>query len=127
MERDPSAGMRLVQQLLEFAPGGRVFTSQDALAAGAELGLSPGHVYKLLTELVRSGLLDRPRHRLYVMRPPLGGTTPVRPLAIGVRSVAPAAVSGDTALSHWGLLSQTPLREESISTPTRIKWGQGVR
>jgi predicted transcriptional regulator of viral defense system len=47
---------------------------------------------------------------------------PVQPLAIAVRAVTPAAVSGDTALAHWGLLSQVPMHEEVVSTPQRIRW-----
>ena len=51
---------------------------------------------------------------------------PVRPVAIAVRAVTPAAVSGDTALVHWEFLSQAPLHEEVVSTPARIQWRQGV-
>jgi predicted transcriptional regulator of viral defense system len=61
------------------------------------------------------------------MKPPFGGTVPVRPLVIAVHAVSPAAVSGDTALAHWGLLSQAPLHEEVVSTPARIQWRKGVR
>ncbi len=61
------------------------------------------------------------------MQAPFGGATPVRPLAIAVRAVDPAAVSGDTALVHWGLQDQAPLHEEVISTPARIQWTQGVQ
>jgi len=39
---------------------------------------------------------------------------PVRPLAIAVRAVTPAAVSGDTALVHWDFLAQAPLHEEVV-------------
>jgi predicted transcriptional regulator of viral defense system len=104
-----------------------VFTTQDAVAAGEELGLSRGHTDKLLTELVDRGLLERPRGRLYVMQPPYGGLMPVRPVAIAVRAVTPAAVSGDTALVHWDLISQAPLHEEVVSTPARIQWRREVR
>jgi predicted transcriptional regulator of viral defense system len=126
-DRAPSASLRLLQRILEVAPGGRVFTSRDAIAAGEELGLSPGHTYKLLTDLVDKGLLERPRGRLYVMQPPFGGLMPVRPLAIAVRAVTPAAVSGETALVHWGFLSQAPLHEEVVSTPVHIQWRGRVR
>ena len=95
--------------------------------AGAELGFTPDHTYKLLTQLVDRSLLDRPRGRLYVMKPPFGGLVPVRPLVIAVHAVAPAAVSGDTALVHWGLLEQAPLHEEVVSTPARIHWRGDVR
>ena len=104
-----------------------MFTSQDAVAAGAELGFSAEHTYKLLTQLVDRGFLDRPRGRLYVMKPPFGGLVPVRPLVIAVHAVAPGAVSGDTALVHWGLLEQAPLHEEVVSTPARIQWRRDVR
>lgn len=123
----PTASLRLLQRILETAPAGRVFTSEDAVVAGTELGLTPEHTYKLLTQLVDRGLADRPRGRLYVMKPPFGGLTPVRPLVIAVHAVAPAAVSGDTALVHWGLLEQAPLHEEVVSTPARIQWRRDVR
>jgi len=61
------------------------------------------------------------------MQAPFGGTTPVRPLAIAVRAVDPAAVSGDRALVHWGLQDQAPLHEEVVSTPARIQWTHDVR
>jgi len=44
MLRGSSPGLRLLQQLLEVAPGGRVFTSQDALIAAEEVGLSADHI-----------------------------------------------------------------------------------
>jgi predicted transcriptional regulator of viral defense system len=126
-ESAPSASFRLLQRILETAPAGRVFTSQEAVVAGAELGFTPEHTYKLLTQLVDRSLLDRPRGRLYVMKPPFGGLMPVRPLVIAVHAVTPVAVSGDTALSHWGLLEQAPLHEEIVSTPARIHWRGDVR
>jgi predicted transcriptional regulator of viral defense system len=118
--------MLLIRELLEAEGGGRVFTAEDGVAAGAELGLSAEHVYKLLSQMVERGLLDRPRGGLYVMRPPFGGLLPVRPVAVAVHAVAPAAASGDSALVHWGLLSQAPLHEEVVSTPARIQWRHGV-
>jgi predicted transcriptional regulator of viral defense system len=128
MPRKPlGAALRLVQRLLEVGPGGRLFTSEEAVTVGADIGISRDHTYKLLSALVDRGLLERPRSRLYVMQPPLGGMMPVRPLAIAVRAVTPAAVSGDTALVHWGLLSQAPMHEEVVSTPARIGWSDGVR
>ncbi len=74
--------MRLLQRVLEIVPGGRVFTTRDAVTAGAELGLTAEQTYKLLTQLVHQRLLDRPRGRLYVMKPPFGGMVPVRPMVI---------------------------------------------
>ena len=126
-ERAGSSALRLLQRTLEAAPGGRVFTSRDAIVAGAELGFGSEHTYKMLSSLVDRGLVDRPRGGLYVMRPPFGGPVPVRPLVIAVHAVTPAAVSGDTALAHWGLLGQAPLHEEVVSTPTRIQWRSGIR
>jgi len=120
------AGLDLIRELLESGPGGRVFTSEEAVELGRRLDLTPGHTYKLLTELTHKDLIERPRGGLYAMRPPLGGLAPVRALAIAVRAAHPAAVSGQTALAHWGLIDQQPLHEETVSTPTRIRWTQGV-
>lgn len=125
--RGPGSATRLLHELLETSRGGRVFTSEEAVSAGKAIGLSRGHVYKLLSELTSRGVLYRPRGHLYVMEPPFGGAATVRPLAIAVQSVRPAAVSGDTALAHWGLQDQAPLHEEVISTPARIQWTHGVR
>ena len=125
--RTSSAALHLLQALLEVSRGGRVFTSDEAVAVGTELGISPGHAYKLLTELTNRGILQRPRGRLYVMQPPFGGLHPVRPIAIAVHAVQPAAVSGDTALTHWDLIDQAPLHEEVVSTPVRIQWTHGAR
>jgi predicted transcriptional regulator of viral defense system len=127
LEPAPRTYLRLLQRILETAPAGRVFTSQDAIAAGADLGFTSEHTYKLLTQLVDRGLLDRPRGRLYVMKLPFGGLMPVRPLVVAVHAVEPAAVAGDTALVHWGLLEQAPLHEKVVSTPARIQWRRDVR
>ena len=110
-----------------MAPGGRVFTSDEAIEGGERLGVSRSHTYKLLSELTRQGLLHRPRGRLYVMQPPVGGVNPVRSIAVAVRAVRPSAVGGETAMLHWGLTDQIPLREETVVTPARIQWRRGVR
>ncbi|MDB5058002.1 MAG: hypothetical protein JWO59_1474, partial [Chloroflexi bacterium] len=49
--RSSGAALHLLQALLEVSPGGRVFTSDEAVGVGTEIGISPGHTYKLLTEL----------------------------------------------------------------------------
>ena len=121
------AGLTLLREILEVGPGGRVFTSEEAIEGGDRLGLSRSHTYKLLSELTRQGLLHRPRGRLYVMQPPMGGIIPVRSIAVAVRAVRPSAVGGETALLHWGLIAQIPLREETVATPARIQWRHGVR
>ena len=124
--RASGAALYLLQKLLEVSRAGRVFTSDEAVAVGAEMGLSPGHTYKLLTVLTERRILERPRGRLYVMQPPFGGMAPVRPIAIAVHAVQPAAVSGDTALTYWGFIEQAPLHEEVVSTSARIQWAHGV-
>ena len=122
-----SAALRLLHELLETSQAGRVFTSEEAVTAGKAVGLSRGHVYKLLSELTRHGALHRLRGHLYAMQAPFGGAAPIRPLAIAVRAGDPAAVSGDTALVHWGMQDQAPLHEEVISTPARMQWTQGLQ
>ena len=107
---------------MESAPGGRVFTSAEAVSQGAALGLSPSHTYKLLSELTDRYLLERPRTRLYVMQPPFGGLSPVRAIAIAVHAARPSAVSGESALVRWGLLAQALVNEEVVSTPARLQW-----
>src|SRR5260370_26575333 len=104
--------LRLLQELLEELPDGRVFTSQEAIGAARHLGLSSPHVLKLLSEMRAAGILDRPRRGLYVMRPPFGGRDEVRPIAVAVRAVEPSVVTGQSALAHWGLIDQAPLKFE---------------
>jgi len=119
-------GLRLLQELLEWLPYGRVFTSEEATEAGKRLGLAPSHVHKLLSEMRTSGLLLRPRRGLYVMRPPFGGRDDVRPIAVAARVVEPSAVSGQSALAHWDLIDQVPSRYETLVTPARLGWESGV-
>lgn len=120
--RETSLALQLIERLLESSDAWRIFTSDEAVAQGAGLGLSPTHTYKLLSELTAKQLLDRPRTRLYATRPPFGGTSPVRAIPIAVHAARPAAVSGETALAYWGLLEQVPVHEEVVSTSARVRW-----
>jgi predicted transcriptional regulator of viral defense system len=121
-------GIQLLQQLVEWLPYGRVFTSEEALEAGRRLGLSPAHVLKLLSAMSASGaVLVRPRRGLYVMCPPFGGRDEVRPTAIAVRAVEPSAVAGQTALAHWGLIDQAPMKYETLVTPAALRWSDGLQ
>src|ERR1035437_4255703 len=105
-----SHGFKLLQILLEQLPDGRVFTTGEAVRAGSELELTTAHVHKLLSDLASGAILARPRPGLYVMRPPSGGRYEVLPIAIAVRAAEPAAIAGLTALSHWGLIDQVPVK-----------------
>lgn len=120
--------MRLLRELLDQLPYGRVFTAEEAVEAGKRLGLSPTHVRKLLSEMSgEDGLLTRPRRGLYVMRPPFGGRDEVRPIAVAVRAAALSAVSGQSALAHWGFIDQALLKFETLVTPTRLSWDSVVQ
>ena len=117
----------LAQAVLERTDAGRVFSAEAAAAAGADLGLSKTHVYKLLSEMSGEvGLLERPRRGLYVMRPPLGGRDPVRPIAVAVAAVPQAVVAGQSALAHWGFLEQAPMHVETLVAPMAPTWTAGV-
>ena len=119
--------LRLIQALFERPGSGRVFGSDDALVAGTEMGMSPSHVYKLLSEMSGdAGLLVRPRRGLYVMRPPLGGRDPVRPIAIAVGAVPGSVVAGQSALAHWDLIDQAPMHVETLVTTTPPTWRAGI-
>ncbi|MGH7686042.1 MAG: type IV toxin-antitoxin system AbiEi family antitoxin domain-containing protein [Candidatus Dormibacteria bacterium] len=121
-------GFRLLRELLEGLPYGRVFTSEEAIDAGKRLGLTATHVHKLLSEMSEDGVvLTRARWGLYVMHPPFGGRDEVRPIAVAVRAAEPSAVSGQSALAHWGLIDQAPLKFDTLATPTRPSWHTGVQ
>jgi len=119
--------LQLLQDLLEWLPYGRVFTSEEAIEAGRRLGLSSTHVLKLLSEMTSPwAVLLRPRRGLYVIRPPFGGRDQVQPIAVAVRAVEPSAVAGQTALAHWGLIHQAPMKYETLITPSSLRWTEGV-
>ena len=120
-------GFRLLEELLEALPYGRVFTSEEAVEAGHRFGLSTSHVHKLLSEMSSGGVLDRPRRGLYVMRPPFGGRDEVRPVAVAIRAAEPSVVTGQSALAFWDLIDQAPLKFETLATPTRLAWDREVR
>lgn len=115
-------GVRLLTELLDTLSEGRVFTTEEAVDAGGRLGLRPWHVHKVLSEMSGTGgVLDHPRRGLYVMRPPFGGRDEVRPIAVAVRVVEPAAVAGQSALAFWRLIDQMPLKYETLTTAARLR------
>ena len=113
-------GVRILAELLDALPEGRVFTTEEAVDAGSRLGLTPSHVHKVLSEMSGTGgILDRPRRGLYVMHPPFGGRDEVRPIAVAARALQPSAVAGQSALAFWTLVDQVPLKYETLVTPAR--------
>lgn len=101
-----TAGVRLLDHLVDRH--GLLFTSGEAVLAGAELGLSAGHVYKLLHDLARSGYLRRLAKSLYTVESPLAIGAAPHSFAIATHLVQPSAISRWSALQHWGLVEQVP-------------------
>ena len=98
-----------LQLLREQAREGRViFTAKEARITADRLGISEGHLRKLLHQLVGSGWLVRLRDGLYAGTGKLSGEMDIHPFAIATHLVTPSAISHWSAMSHHGLTEQIP-------------------
>jgi predicted transcriptional regulator of viral defense system len=98
-----------LQFLREQAGEGHfVFTTKEAWAVADRLGVSEGHLRKLLHQLVASGWLVRLRDGLYAGTGKLSGEIDIHPFAIATHLVTPSAISHWSAMSHHGLTEQIP-------------------
>jgi len=96
---------------------GPVFTAEEAIRAGEALGISPAYTRRLLSRLASGGLLRRLKGGLYCTAGILeqtGGHP--HDFAIATKIVQPSAISHESALHHWGLIEQVPMRV-TASTP----------
>ena len=111
-------GLRLLRTLAQER--GQIITAEDAVAAGSDQGASPAHVYKVLSEMAGSGLIRRLKGGLYAIEAPLGGRGAPHDFAIATHLARPSAISHWSALHHWGLMDQVPLRTVTASTTQRV-------
>jgi predicted transcriptional regulator of viral defense system len=109
-----------LQLLREQANEGRfIFTATEARIPASRLGISEGHLRKLLHQLVTSGWLVRLRDGLYAGTGKLSGEIDIHPLAIATHLVTPSAISHWSAMSHHGLTEQIP-HVVTAFTPKRL-------
>lgn len=112
--RAPGAALRLVRELV--LSEGPIFTTDAALEIGQRLGMSAAAIYKALSLAAQSGVAPRLKGGLYRAAPPFGPRH-LHEFAVATALVRPAVIAGASALSHWGLVDQTPLRIVTAASP----------
>src|SRR5262244_3350431 len=88
-----SLGLNFLRE--QAGEGHFIFTTKEARAIADRLGISEGHLRKLLHQLVASGWLIRLRDGLYAGTGKLSGEIDIHPFAIATHLVTPSAIS------HW--------------------------
>jgi predicted transcriptional regulator of viral defense system len=113
----PGTALRLIREAtLEHGP---IFSSREALETGAQLGMSQASTYKALSAASQAGVAYRLKGGMYRSAPPFGPPH-VHEFVIATSLVRPSVISGVSALSHWGLIDQTPMRIVTASTPKSV-------
>lgn len=121
-------GLRLVEVVLEQA--GPVFTTKEATRAGEAIGISPAYARRLLSRMAAGGLLRRLKGGLYCTAGILAQTSGhPHDFAIATKMVQHSAISHESALHHWGLIEQIPMRvtastPKSVVTPSMRQGGR---
>jgi predicted transcriptional regulator of viral defense system len=110
MDTTPAYSRRSGVQLLDalLARGQRIFTSADAAAAAAALGVPAATVPRVLHELAESGWVRHARRGLYLIDETHRGGPAPHPFAVATALVQPSAISHWSALAHHGLTEQVP-------------------
>lgn len=105
-------GLALLERLV--AETGPIFTTEDAIGAGAALGLARPTVNGLLAQLAQGPWLARLKRGVYVVQSPLLSTE-IHPFALAAALVQPCAISHWSALAFHGMTTQIPtiLRDEN--------------
>ena len=109
-------GLALLEQLA--AETGPIFTTEDAVRAGAALGLARPTVNGLLAQLAQGPWLARLKRGVYVVQSPLLSTE-IHPFALAAALVQPCAISHWSALAFHGMTTQIPTMIQA-STPRAV-------
>jgi predicted transcriptional regulator of viral defense system len=109
-------GLALLERLV--AETGPVFTTEDAIGAGAALGLARPAVNGLLAQLAQGPWLARLKRGVYVVQSPLLSTE-IHPFALAAALVQPCAISHWSALAFHGMTTQIPTMIQA-STPRAV-------
>ena len=110
-------GIELIRQLVD--DGQIIFTIDDVQKKARSLGLSRGHLGKILHNLVDGRWITRIRRGLYaVAMEPLGPVI-IHSFAIATHLVQPSAISHWSALSFHEFTDQVPLTV-TATTPKKI-------
>ena len=113
----PGAALRLVREVT--LAEGPLFSSRAAIAAARELGMSADSAYKALSLAAQAGIAIRLKGGLYRAAPPFGPAH-LHEFLVATTLVRPSVISGPSALSHWSLIDQTPLRIVTASSPKTV-------
>lgn len=111
-----SQGLELLERLA--AETGPIFTTEDAIGAGAALGLARPAVNGLLAQLAQGPWLARLKRGVYVVQSPLLSTE-LHPFALAAALVQPCAISHWSALAFHGMTTQIPTMIQA-STPRAV-------
>ncbi|MEZ4768058.1 MAG: type IV toxin-antitoxin system AbiEi family antitoxin [Caldilineales bacterium] len=109
-------GVALLERLV--AETGPIFTTEDAIGAGAELGLARPAVNGLLAQLAQGPWLERLKRGVYIVQSPLLSTE-IHPFALAAALVQPCAISHWSALAFHGMTTQIPTMIQA-STPRAV-------
>lgn len=117
-EQATGAALRLVREVT--LAEGPLFSSHAAMTvARRRLGISADAAYKALSFAARAGIASRLKGGLYRAAPPFGPPR-VPEFLVATKLVQPSVISGQSALSHWGLIDQIPLHIVTASTPKTV-------
>lgn len=117
LEQATGAALRLVRETT--LAEGPLFSSRAAVATAKRLGMSATAAYKALSVGADAGIVTRLKGGLYRATPPFGPPK-IHEFQVATKLVQPSAISGSSALSHWGLIDQTPLHIVTASTPKTV-------
>jgi predicted transcriptional regulator of viral defense system len=109
-------GVALLERLV--AETGPIFTTENAMGAGAALGLAPPAVNGLLAQLAQGPWLARLKRGVYVVQSPLLSTE-IHPFALAAALMQPCAISHWSALAFHGMTTQIPTMIQA-STPRAV-------
>jgi predicted transcriptional regulator of viral defense system len=111
------AALRLVREVTLAV--GPLFSTHVALTVAGRIGVSEAAAYKALSLAARAGIVTRLKGGLYRAAPPFGPPR-VPEFLIATKLVQPSAISGQSALSYWGLIDQIPLHIVTASTSRAV-------
>jgi predicted transcriptional regulator of viral defense system len=116
-EQATGAALRLVREVT--LTEGPLFSSHAAMTVARRLGVSADAAYKALSLAARAGIASRLKGGLYRAAPPFGPPR-IPEFLIATKLVQPSVISGQSALSYWGLIDQIPLHMVTASTPKAV-------
>jgi predicted transcriptional regulator of viral defense system len=110
-------GIRFLREMASL--GKFVFSVDEAKGVAARIDMAAGYVRQVLSQLVKTGWVERLRRGLYAWSGTLPGAAPVHSFVVATQLVQPSAISHWSALSHHGFTEQVP-QLVMASTPRKV-------